>query len=24
VIKHLPVNERAIHAGSGNGVSIAI
>lgn len=24
VIKHLPVNERAIHAGSGNGVSIGI
>ncbi|WP_321342357.1 N-acetylmuramoyl-L-alanine amidase [uncultured Cohaesibacter sp.] len=24
VIKHLPVNERAIHAGRGNGVSIAI
>lgn len=24
VIKHLPVNERAIHAGGGNGVSIAI
>lgn len=24
VIKHLPVNERAIHAGNGNGVSIGI